>query len=123
MSRVRSLIGKIGQERGRINENKFFSAFSQGVPLPEWLYRIERASREEDYRGIDAIAHTDVGKIFVQIKSSYRAIRYFQIRRQRERLAVAFVVVNAYDSPEEIRQKGLNATSEARERILQKRAR
>lgn len=35
------------------------------------------ATREEDHRGIDIVLETDVGRLYLQVKSSYRGVEEF----------------------------------------------
>jgi hypothetical protein len=120
--RVRRILGQIGCERGSQNEARVFAVFSGDNPaLPGWFRSIEKASREQDQRGIDAIVHTtDVGMIYLQIKSSLAGRRKFESQSKR-RWPVAVVIVNHYESDEAIRQKVISAAGDLRNVFLSQR--
>lgn len=70
------LFGQIGNERGKLAEKRVKLAFiaeDNRKYFPDWVYGFERASFKEDRcKGIDGWIKTDVGKIPLQIKSSFR---------------------------------------------------
>lgn len=81
--------GKEGNEAGKRNERRFLDGCEDQKSLgkfPEWLFFFEKATQEEDQEGIDAWAHTDVGKISLQIKSSSISRGQFLARKNREHI-------------------------------------
>lgn len=46
-------------------------------PWPEWIYSGRPATHEEDCRGIDCVFETDVGELYIQVKSSRDAVEKF----------------------------------------------
>ena len=106
-------------EKGRRNEERFFEAMNDvsAKNLPPWILRAHRpTSKQDKYEGIDAIIETsDVGRLFVQIKSSTAGEEKFKKGRhfQRNRSFVVVVVSN-YDTPESIRVKTRKLLSELR---------
>lgn len=76
--KIRSLIGKIGNQRGLRNEQRFFKAIANFPEKPRWWLDVREKTPEEDQKGIDAVVTTDVGKLFLQIKSSLRGKKKFE---------------------------------------------
>ena len=69
-----------GYQKGLATEDIFFEAagrINRGHQKPLYLTWIDRASPEEDARGIDATAQTDTEKLYIQIKSSPRGAAIF----------------------------------------------
>lgn len=119
---------EIGKKRGNDNEGRFFKLFEYGkVPpdFPSWFHGIRPGTQEEDYRGIDAVAFTDVGKIFLQIKSSKSGARKFQKQQEKYRLRVwiSIVIVRNIDGDSDILKKTRSVLSKARFNILERRNR
>lgn len=117
---VHSQFGKIGNERGRINEEKVFDAFSEECeepPLPEWFRGYISATEEEDKRGIDGWVDTDVGKIKIQVKSSRNAAREFR----KNNPDTAVISVRDGEDLETIRRRLLSEIDPLRKLYLEKR--
>ncbi|MBI4092778.1 MAG: hypothetical protein HY420_02535 [Candidatus Kerfeldbacteria bacterium] len=47
---------------------------------PPWMHNVELASEEQDIQGIDVVVKTDVGDLFIQVKSSER-FRYMFVTK------------------------------------------
>ena len=130
MTRLEKLFYKIGCNRGDGAEGKFLRVFRQGSissGMPRWVVYMYKAPDFEDRQGIDFVVTTsDIGKIFIQIKSSWGGAQKFKEHRlyRRGKLKfVALVIVREADTPEIIRSKTLQAISGARRDILEWRAR
>lgn len=124
--KIASLLRRIAVERGRTTEERVFNAFQElDAVLPDWFHSIEHSTKKQDWSGIDAVVQTDVGALYLQIKSSQSGKNKFQSqsRRHRHPKPIAVVVVSPADSNEMIRQKGCDALKELRERFLQERHR
>lgn len=84
LSRLRSLMRQTEHWLGRNNERRVLDALTEEIlragSIP-WIANVRLAMPEEDARGIDVIFDTDVGKIYVQVKSSKKARSEF-IERQ-----------------------------------------
>jgi len=117
---ISRIIGKIGQERGRRTEDRFTAAF-KGVAVPKWCHCVAPATPEQEGQGIDKIMWTDVGPVYIQLKSSRRGKQEHQ--RHYPRRPIGVVILNSDDSDETIRQKALSAAGELRKRFLNKRVR
>lgn len=98
---VERVMLRVGHEavsrRGFDRERLVFDAFSdRGARVPPWFRLIGMGTLEQDlYEGIDYVVQTDVGKIFLQIKSSEYYARRFRekqlARRYNRSIAVAVI--------------------------------
>jgi hypothetical protein len=70
---------------------------------PRWVLGARRASPEEDARGIDVVVDSDVGPLWLQVKSSYFAKERFLAKAPRPGIGV--VVILPYDPEEAVRTK------------------
>jgi len=119
--RVRSLLGTLGQQRGREREAMVSMAFRESPTIkPEWYRGFRIATKKQDRRKIDAIVETDIGDIYIQIKSSLSGIKKFQSERGCR--PIAAIIVNVDDSDEAIRQKVFAAALPLHDHFLAKRA-
>lgn len=117
---------KIGRGRGRDTEDRFFRLFRYGkVPpdFPSWFHGFRSATQEEDCAGIDAVAFTDVGKIFIQIKSSWAGVQKFKKQQEQyhKRGWIFLVIVRSSDSDNDILERTRHVLSQARTAILSHR--
>ena len=116
---IACLLGKLGSERGRANEHHALEACL--LPTrPAWMTSARAATRAEDHDGIDVVVESDVGKLFVQVKSSRTGKAAFAERRRRAHVAV--VVVKSGDTLEEILRRAVGALAPVRKRYLTQRA-
>ncbi len=91
------ILGKDAKKRGRTNETRVIEALA--LPTrPPWMRSVRRGTKAEDHAGIDVVVESDVGKLFVQVKSSRGGKAAFLERRRRARVAI--VVVHVTDSPD-----------------------
>jgi hypothetical protein len=115
---VARVLGKIGNERGRANENHVLEACL--LPgRPAWITSARAATRTEDHDGIDVVVESDVGKLFVQVKSSRRGKAAFVERRRRSHVVV--VVVKNGDTLDEILRRVVGALAPVRKQYLKQR--
>ncbi len=127
MEAVTRALKEIGDERGRKAEEKFFQAMvtSSLKEMPRWLFYVYRASAREDKKeGKDAIVVTeDVGKIFIQIKSSAMGVMRFRKGRHyhRRNKFLGILVIHERDTLEDVRAKTKVLISKIRQKILNKR--
>ncbi len=119
MAGVRTIIGKLGSERGRGNERRVFEA-CQLPSRPKWMQAARRSTRAEDHDGIDLVIESDVGKLYVQVKSSRRGKAEFEQRRRRARVVVVMAKIN--DTPERLLAKVVSALAPVRKAYLEERA-
>ncbi|MEK7642866.1 MAG: hypothetical protein AAB372_00210 [Patescibacteria group bacterium] len=117
---VAQAFGSMGRERGGQRENRFLAVFREHPrDAPEWFRGVERASRELDRKGIDAIIYTDVGKIFIQIKSSQGGKRRFEELHPRTHIIV--IIIRGYDLDESIRKSTYQLVGVRRDIYVAKR--
>jgi hypothetical protein len=124
------VFNQVGREavcrRGFDHEDSVFSAFAeQGIVAPDWFRFIGRGTEVQDlHEGIDFVIMSDVGKLFLQVKSSAHFVRKFKMKqlRRRYRTAIAVVMIDEDDlSPSEIRTRVLSQVGKIRQVFLAKR--
>jgi hypothetical protein len=113
-----SLLGELARRRGLENEKRVINACKLKT-RPPWMQDVRKATPEEDRDGIDVVVESDVGKLYVQVKSSAVAKVAFQDKRRRARVAV--VVVRPNDSKSDLLRKVLDGLSGLRGVFLEKR--
>ena len=96
---IKRLLGKLAADRGRARERHVLAACGLRT-RPAWMRSARAATRVEDHRGIDVVIESDVGNLFVQVKSSRLGKAKFERRRRAARSVV--VVVDAGDSLEAV---------------------
>jgi hypothetical protein len=116
---VSRILGKLASERGRSSEKRLLTACL--LPgRPEWMRAARRATKQEDHDGIDVVVESDVGKLFIQVKSSRRGKVAFEQRARRARIAV--VVVARDDGPEKLLRKVVGQLAAIRAEYLRERS-
>ncbi len=94
------VFGDMARERGELREYRALTSLDT-APLHAWLLWVDKATPEEDRRGIDLVGHSDVGRLKVQVKGCAAAARAFkQDPRSRD---IEVVVVNEHADDEVIR--------------------
>lgn len=112
------VLGKLGSERGRANERHVLEACL--LPArPSWMTSARAATRAEDHDGIDVVVESDVGNLYVQVKSSRTGKAAFVERRRRAHVAV--VVVKSGDTLEEVLRRVVGALGPVRKQYLAER--
>lgn len=103
IAEIRSTIGQLGAERGLVTEERVLESIGSCAQKPTWFVSIEKASADFDrYKGIDFVVHTtDVGDLFLEIKSSQSGVQKHFTEHQ-ERLRVIVLCINYTWSDEEI---------------------
>jgi isocitrate/isopropylmalate dehydrogenase len=77
-------------------------------------------TRDEDMHGIDVVILTeDVGRLYLQVKSSEAGRQKFMSRRRP--VVSEVVVVGLHDSDEVVRSAAIEAMRRARSKVLAKR--
>ena len=118
-SRLSRLRGQLANERGRSNEVLVLGA-CQLPSRPAWMCAARAATREEDARGIDVVIESDIGSLYVQVKSSRRGKEAFLQRRRRAVIAV--VVVRPGCTAESALAKVVGEVGKVRREVLRCRA-
>ncbi|HEY1691121.1 MAG TPA: hypothetical protein VGG39_03115 [Polyangiaceae bacterium] len=113
------MLGADARRRGKRSERHVLQALS--LPSrPEWMRSVRPATKEEDRAGIDVVVESDVGKLFVQVKSSQGGKARFEAKRRSARIAV--VVAKVTDTPEGLLRKVVGELSTIRAEYVTERA-
>jgi len=116
-----SSLGRTGLAVGRAGEERVLKAFLHVNPKhakhPSWWQKIRKATPEEDAQEVDCAILTDVGEIYLQIKTSLTKREAGRPIRT-ERNDIRIVYINLKDSDAEIRRKVRRAIITERKRIL-----
>ena len=114
-------LGQAENRKGYSAEDKVLDALLFYYNEEPWIAFSRRATREEDlYHGIDIVVETrDIGKLFLQIKSSQIASRKYSEKRRRTMIAV--VVVKPHETREFIWSGLKKALGDLRSKILDRR--
>jgi hypothetical protein len=90
----RQAIGKFALYKGKNAEERSLLAITSHYRDPElfWVVRARRATKLEDRKGIDIVVQTsDIGRLFIQIKSSRRGADKFLREHSGSKAAVVIV--------------------------------
>ena len=118
--RARFLLPEINRARGFAQERQVVHALS-GDDRPEWVYSAEISEEADDRRGVDVIVETDVGKLFLQVKSSHSGVERFNQYRGVRRRPIGVVLIERSDSVDDIRLKATEALAALRAEIFRLR--
>lgn len=110
----------VSNNKGRETERRFFEAMREfRNKRPEWLLSIRRGTQKEDAQGIDGVASTDIGKIFIQIKSSeVGAQKFIKGPHFRRNKHIVIVVILYSYGPRSICKKAYEKISAMRRTII-----
>jgi hypothetical protein len=109
--------GRYLQDKGRRSEERLLAVCGPGPARPDWVQEVARATPKEDAQGVDiVVSTTDIGKIYIQVKSSEGGRRLFLMQRRSSRIAV--VVVKNFDTEESLQRKFLTTITSERAYIL-----
>lgn len=110
------ILGQLSNEKGHNNELKVVNAVKN--KLPKWIRDIRLGTREEDSNGIDVVVETDVGKIFIQVKSSTLGKIDFMYGKHGNK-NIMVIIVKDRDDEFSIRNKVLSNVGAIRSRYLE----
>jgi hypothetical protein len=113
------VLGRVAHKRGRENEARVLDA-CQLPSRPVWMHSARAATREEDADGIDVVIESDIGKLYVQVKSSRGGKAAFL--QKRRRALVAVVVVGPANSLESTLAKVVGEVGKVRHELLRQRS-
>lgn len=110
--------GRKGNLKGSIAETRAVGLLSSLVEIskPGWLLDVKRAPLWLDRRGVDVIVLTDVGELYLQIKSSQAGAKKF--RKKKRSLMVETVVIGPDDLDNEVKQRLVEAIQHMRRYLL-----
>ncbi len=118
---------KINFDRGLSSEALVPWALENAKHLvPEWFrLPVEHAKMKLDFNyGIDYIVYTDIGKIYLQVKSSERRAQIFRAKYAKSKYAnyTALIVIDAHvRNAEEIAKRIVRAVEKIRNNLCIKR--
>lgn len=120
---LRKVIGDAINAKGRVREEKVLTALSveNASTLAPWFVSAERACGKDDARGIDIVVYSDVGKLFLQVKGSPKAVQEF-LRKHPKGNIVPFLVRDD-ECTQSLRKRLIEALGAERQRILDLRKR
>lgn len=126
LKRVRSLFKVVGFQRGVDHEDRVVRVFSERTPdVPEWFRSIKPANMRQDFNeGIDFVIESDVGILFLQVKSSAHQAQKFrqgQASRKYRRYIALVVLDDDSISDECVRSRVISALSKIRNVFVERR--
>ncbi|HEY9480782.1 MAG TPA: hypothetical protein VIR98_00945 [Candidatus Paceibacterota bacterium] len=108
--RSRYIPGFIRIWRGKAREERFIEAWTNPPNPPDWFADVRKASKEEDFSGVDAFfICKDQTEIPVQIKGTYAGIEDYLRAHPISEKNVVLLQIQAIMSLEEIRLLSLFA--------------
>lgn len=113
--------GTEANERGQRNENRVWICLdSIGTPAgPSWAKSARKATEAEDKGGVDFVVHTDVGTVYLQVKSSHSgANEFLKNHRAARELPVGVVIVLENTTDEGLREQVFFKLTMLRERVM-----
>ena len=111
---------ELGDRAEEVVEEAFKKAELEGT-LPDWFFSYEHNTKysKEDYKGLDFVFTTDVGPVFIQVKSSKFGKRKFDRNHTfRHRIKIRTVIINVCDSLEHIYGQVVSEVSLGRDEII-----
>lgn len=117
-SSIRRAFEKIGYQRGTFSETLAEAALKNLTESVDWITNFRKADEKEDKkRGIDFVILTDVGNIFLQIKSSQAG----KEKSLKKHPNVPVVIINKEKSLKETQKEIMETLSAQRDHYLNKR--
>lgn len=118
-----SQFGAVRAERGFQNESAALRALQDdSFKRPEWFKSVRRADREEDKRGIDIVVEThDVGRLYLQVKSSKVFARRFAEKRRPS--LIGLIVASYSDDPKELHRRAMDELETLYRQVIARRDR
>ena len=115
---LRNAFKKIEREKGISSENLTAIALKNLFESVDWINDFRRANWFEDRKkGIDFIIETDVGKIFLQVKSSKTGKK----NSLKKHPKIPVIIINKNFELEETKKVIMDTLSEQRKLYLEKR--
>jgi hypothetical protein len=110
--------GHLDRIRGEINEERFFAIFERNRSLiPSWIFSIVKASKYQDAKGIDYIIETDIGRLYIQIKSSEGLIIKYKHKKGTKSQNLILLEINNKKSDNQILQNFISQANHLKKRF------
>jgi hypothetical protein len=113
--------GKLANQKGRLAEERVFRAVEILSTEFTWIHSTRLATKQEDARGIDVVAETPIGPLYIQVKSSPRGVRHYKSKRRKARVII--VIVTPEMEERKLRDKISGALHVQRNHIMELRRR
>lgn len=109
---------KVSNKKGAMAETRAVRILTAlaSVKNPEWLLDARKAPPWLDARGVDVIATTDVGDLYLQIKSSRRGAKTFR-RAKKHTPLPEVVVVGSGHSDADVGRRLVAALQKVRQEV------
>lgn len=115
-----TLFKKVAKEKGTGGEARILNLLlSNKDAWPEWLHSIRAATYSEDQKGCDVVIATDVGKLYLQVKSSWTGIEHF--KKKRKSKMIETILSRPQDDPKEVFRIAIRKLSDMRNQIAKMR--
>lgn len=112
----RRFFKKVAKEKGAGSEARILHILlGSESDWPGWLKTIRPATEEEDKTGCDIVAGTDVGKLYLQVKSSWTGVDHFNNRRRSK--LISTIVSRPLDEPEKLFKIAIRKLSDMRDQV------
>ena len=117
-------LGRVETRKGKLAEQRVLEAINTfavtNVISEPWFKSARLATWQEDARGIDLVIETvDIGILYLQVKSSWIAVRRYQ--EKHPGMVIAVVVIPFHEKLEIIWQKVLLEIIKLRREIIRRR--
>lgn len=113
--------GRAANKKGKVAEERALTAAELISTEISWLQACRLATKTEDNKGIDLVAITAIGPLYIQVKSSYSQARRYRLKRRKARVGV--VIIDPEMSDEKVRRKVREALCVQYKHILELRRR
>lgn len=106
-------------ERGHVNDRRVVNALMEAEGRPEWITGVRQATPQEDMKNFtDAVVHTDIGDIRIQVKSSFDRAREFEAKHPKLSKKIIVFVVRDDDTRNDLRSRLIQKLTEFRKKRL-----
>lgn len=89
--------GHRANEKGRLAEQRCLESVNELRVKSPWIYGARLANLKEDARGIDVVVETDLGKLYLQVKSSHYGAHKFRRKRPKAKAIVIIIPADMTD--------------------------
>jgi hypothetical protein len=94
---INETLGHAANERGAHNEGRVLEAVERLATELDWISGGRKGTEEEDAAGVDVVVETDVGPLYLQVKSSKFGAGSFKEKRRRPKWLGVVVVGSVND--------------------------
>lgn len=100
-------IGRASNIKGALAEKRCLDAAEELCKTHDWLLSARSCTKQEDARGIDIVVESDIGFLYIQVKSS--RICAWSFRQKRSRSKAIVVIIPPEMADEKVRDKVFHA--------------